>query len=896
MGQTASNQPGEQRRRSTRLLETVPLVVRGVDLLGQPFEERTSTLALSYHGCRYPSKHHLPKNTWLTVEIPEREGEENRRCLRARVAWIQRPRSVRELFQIGVELETPGNVWGVTFPPEDWTSSAPAEMPVSGPAQATGTINREIDLSGFAPAPSAPVPAPLAGYIDRMLADSRLRTQTAGAATAGEEGSPLLHELGVQLERHAEKTMEVAAARVEQLIRRATEESDKERQASAENLRKEWKKEFERFRKEALEQLANQSAEARQSLHSDLAGEWEGNLSRAREMLAELDREARALRAEVSGAAEGTANRLEQLRGELQAAEAAARQRQENQRSAAETMAAEEPIRAAWREQIQAEMTVAREQWSELLQSSLDSAVQRLVARLGENSQNALANAEQRMAARLAEISQPIAQTAAEARETLASVRSALDQEVARARASLGEIEQAANRMSEYSAQLEAASQDTVTELHRRLEGILSTQTAEVNRRAEGLLAGAVERLGALLETAGHESIARTVTEIEARLAPHVERAQDALHQLAAREEQTEETLRIYRERLRQASEQNQRETAAMQAGMVAQSRNDFETVRREAIEKWNQEIEANSVRATHDVAEEMVKTAEWHQRKAQSDLQAIADATLENAARGLDKKSGEAAQKFTGELERQREEQIEQSREQLTAVAGEVAVESRSRFQQATEAAAKSFGQVLENAATQAHERFAATSQVALEERAARLQAIAEELRGKLESEARRFNAEFQARLADETESSVAGAHQALDAQFAAMLESFRAQRDAQEQEWLTGLERLSGESLSQYEERLRTAGDSWMLTSVKKLNEHGQNVIDSLSKNAEKALRNTCSKVFDGLAATMRERLLGKSEAVPSAAGVPLPGEDPTPPEKISVPEPLPLRTAKH
>ena len=42
------------------------------------------------------------------------------RQVRGRVAWIQRPRTVRQLFQVALELELPGNVWGIGFPPEDW--------------------------------------------------------------------------------------------------------------------------------------------------------------------------------------------------------------------------------------------------------------------------------------------------------------------------------------------------------------------------------------------------------------------------------------------------------------------------------------------------------------------------------------------------------------------------------------------------------------------------------------------------------------------------------------------------------------------------------------------------------------------------------------------------------
>ena len=127
MAETATPEPGVQRRRSTRIVRTISLTVRGVDLLSQPFEERTSTLSFNTHGCKYPSKHHLPKNSWITLEIPGREGAERRR-VRARVVWIQKPHSVRELFQIAVELEAPGNIWSLDAPPGDWTNTVPSPL------------------------------------------------------------------------------------------------------------------------------------------------------------------------------------------------------------------------------------------------------------------------------------------------------------------------------------------------------------------------------------------------------------------------------------------------------------------------------------------------------------------------------------------------------------------------------------------------------------------------------------------------------------------------------------------------------------------------------------------------------------------------------------------------
>src|SRR6266852_6091601 len=98
-----------KKRRSTRIVQAVPLLVTGVDALGRAFQERTSSLIINCHGCRYQSKHYVLKNMWVTLEVPHPESGHPARTVRGRVMWIQRPRTVRELFQVGVELEVCGN-------------------------------------------------------------------------------------------------------------------------------------------------------------------------------------------------------------------------------------------------------------------------------------------------------------------------------------------------------------------------------------------------------------------------------------------------------------------------------------------------------------------------------------------------------------------------------------------------------------------------------------------------------------------------------------------------------------------------------------------------------------------------------------------------------------------
>src|SRR5690348_6915542 len=165
------DQARPQRRRSERVSKSLPIVVRGTDLLGQPFEERTATLNFNLHGCRYASRYHLPRNSWVTLEVPRGSEFEN---ARARVAWIQRPHSVREFFQVSVELEAPQNIWGFEPSPEDWAAAESAaseseesresELPNVSEHQVPGAAgesrDRTVDemnaVSASEPIPEAP--------------------------------------------------------------------------------------------------------------------------------------------------------------------------------------------------------------------------------------------------------------------------------------------------------------------------------------------------------------------------------------------------------------------------------------------------------------------------------------------------------------------------------------------------------------------------------------------------------------------------------------------------------------------------------------------------------------------------------------------------------------------
>ncbi len=473
-----------------------------------------------------------------------------------------------------------------------------------------------------------------------------------------------------------------------------------------------------------------------------------------RELMQALDLRGQALREENEAATEAV-GRMAQARLQAEAAEAMG-PAQPVADSSKDRLEAAENAALQWKERLRAEMAIAQAQWDELLQSSLDSNMQRLAAQLSAQSQNMLRSAEEKITERFAELRQPLAQMSAEARESVANVRIVLEEEVSHARNSLADIEHSAGRVREYSAQLEAANHDTLNELHRRLESILETQTEELNRRGERLAAGLAGRVMPELESLTHQFVEKSLADVEGKLTPQFERIPELIRELGAREVQVEEGLRLHRERLRQLSENNQREVSSQLAATLAGVHGDFETARKEALGKWSEELDASGVRASHAASEAIGRASEWFQQEARARLQVLVEQSLVTVGTDFDERTNDAAQRFTAQLDAQSSARLNQIQEQLNSVAGEMTGQTRSQLHEAAEIAASSFGQVVRGISQQEAEQFTAASRDALHARTQQLEEIAEKLVRSADEKAGASFENFRAQMDAHRESSL--------------------------------------------------------------------------------------------------------------------------------------------
>ena len=859
-----SGQPTMQRRRSERVSRSLPVVVRGIDLLGQPFEEKTSTLSLNLHGCRYSSRHHLPKNTWVTLEVPQNAGGVH---VRARVAWIQRPHSTRDYFQVAVELESPANIWEMDL--LNVMETGEVASSIQSHSLEHSSTNEENDLPNRGEIAQQQGPFMSAEPIEKAVEETATTFEVASEPLTGGMSSvadnPLLRDLSAELRRHAKAAVDSEAAATAERIRSSIEEMECKRQEAERNFEC-WKEQFEKAQVDTRTELMAALDCTRSDLHAALRSASESDFEKIRELTESLAQRSEELRAQHDAAMAGI-NRLTEVHLQAEAEESARVTERAKSVPQAQSDVTEIAV-AAWKDRLAEEMSLAKTQWNELLQSSLDSNVQHIAAELTAQSQDTLRVAEEKVAMLVAELRAPLALISADAREAVASVRAVLDEEVSRARASLSDLEQSAGRMREYAAQLEAANHDTLNELHRRLETMLDSQTDELKRRAEKLATGLPAQLMAPLESMAQQITARSVAEVDSKLAPYLKRAPELLHDLSAQQMQLEEWLRLHRERLRQLSENNQREVSAQMSAALAGLTTEMEIRRQRALVMWGEDLDAGGVRASQSASEAIGRASEWFQQEARARLQVLVEQTVVTAGGALDEKTSEAVQKFVLDLDAKAEERVTGFQEELSAAAGDAALHANTRFVEAADAAASSLGHVLRGIADQESERFAATSRDWLDVRGREFEGIVQRVSRDADSAAEvsleRFRAQLDAQLAD----SLSEGRTALASEFHAVLEGYRTKRDAHQKDWAESLDRLTGEAAERYQERLETTRDAWMAASARRLDEHGQDIIDSLKRSTDQALRESCTRMFENLTDLLRGRLAASSGVAGFAA----------------------------
>ena len=326
---SASRLDGEDLRRSSRLERQIPLLISGHDGGGQEFLERTTVVSLNLHGCRYPSRHECALGTWVTLQLAGNALGEQGRNVRAQIKSVHPPPNPRELFQVGVELESPGNIWGISPTPLDWRpllGTMPFGVhtaPATGPSRSSVM---EMPVSGrptVVPAPEPPAEATSStssGNAPAQVLPLRAQEEPPKPQRVVVSAERLLEALQKKLHATAETAVQSAIAKhLDPAVTRALASIEDKHAASVRSLLETLTQQRNSLVRNTREEMAARIEDRMVEVRGRWEDQFEGYRIRAEEIVRRLDRQASEAHQDLAAAKETAERTLRELEPRLKA-------------------------------------------------------------------------------------------------------------------------------------------------------------------------------------------------------------------------------------------------------------------------------------------------------------------------------------------------------------------------------------------------------------------------------------------------------------------------------------------------------------------------------------------------------------------------------------------------
>src|SRR6202521_2319792 len=883
-----------RKRRSTRIVQAVPLVVTGVDALGRPFVERTSSLIINCHGCRYQSKHYVLKNMWVTMEIPHQESGQPPRSVRGRVAWIQRPRTVRQLFQVALELEVSGNVWGIALPPEDWTASpeiAQVEMkldaahgtPQSPPPVAETDApshlgEAEIPPAAWAdnlrlfPSPASATDASLqfARQVARLVADAKQQIQAAAREAASQAVSAERRLSFEQWEQkfaagRAEIANETAHA-IEKFQHEADEHSRTAHAAAVEAMRTELPRwlapQLEQLTRELIGRLSKEGAAQRHEQTHQLESTAETLRTlcqQAEETITRLKTTAEQTETQIAARAEAAARALDETAKQRE--ETAAAQREALSVAADEIQqqvtAALSSAQSSWHGQLASELEATQARWRAAIENTLVEAQDRAAGGLNEHARGLLAQLQEEMARHAAAVGESATSAATETEQRMAALRDALQEQSRRLEAALARATETVERLEHHSAQLERVQQQALAGFQSQLNDALSPHREEAQRRSEALIEEINARVRTTFEEATRQAVAQFDRQIEEMVQPHVSRTEEAIHRLAGGRSLLDAALTLQQDRIRNSAD----EAFADSLARFHDNLGSVEQILQESSQTITgrnlADLEGKVSDLKHQVVEELFKSAEWYEKKAQTQIQNQADRAVEQAANQLREKAGEISSVFASELDHSSRNFVGHTQTQMEEVVRDSFERARALFAEAADTTAAAFTDEIQRTGRQELDGFGEELRRSTNEARTEMNAAQVEMAQRVTSEQEDFLRRFQGAMGGALETGIAEAQKRVQEGFGPLRDAWKSMTDAHQQEMQRVYNEMGEHAAQQHTSRLENVSNQWMLATVASLDHQSREMISEIAATAGEKLREACAQVFAGIGESFRERL---------------------------------------
>jgi BMFP domain-containing protein YqiC len=259
---------------------------------------------------------------------------------------------------------------------------------------------------------------------------------------------------------------------------------------------------------------------------------------------------------------------------------------------------------------------------------------------------------------------------------------------------------------------------------------------------------------------------------------------------------------------------------------------------------------------------DDVLKSAEWYEKKAQTQIQNSTEKVVEQIANQLREKAGEVSSTFAREVDHASRNFVGHTQSQMEEVLRDAFERSRGLFAEAAETTAAAFTDEIQRTARQELAGFGDEVHRATGEMRGEIESARVELALRTTAEQEDFLRRFQSGMNHAMETSLSEAHKNVEASFAPLLESVRNLTSVHQEE-VRGIFRQAGEQAAEeHREKLHGISNQWMLATVASLDQQARGLVNNIAATAEEQIRAACEQVFAEIGETLRDRLANKAK----------------------------------
>ena len=492
-----------------------------------------------------------------------------------------------------------------------------------------------------------------------------------------------------------------------------------------------------------------------------------------------------------------------------------------------------------FREQLTREVEAAQTRLASTLESSLQAAEEKASERFLEKAKN-LRN----------ELLEEVQKKSAAQLEAIEARSRQLEETLARAN-------QATEKLEHYAGRVETVQEQALNGFQSQLDDVLSLHRNELHRQSDSLFEEIHSRIGSSFEAANSKALETFDAQIQSMVLPHVTKAEEAVHRLAGGRSLLDAALTMQQDRIRNSADEAFADSLARfreNLGSVEQILNESA----QAITARNmEELESKAVDLKHHTMEEMFKSAEWYEKKAQTQAQNFTEKLTEQSAAQLREKAGEISSRFATELDHSSRSYLDQTQHQLEDSVRDAFERVRILFTEAADTTSAAFTDEIQRNARQELDGFNELMQKSVEISREKLDVTRVEIAQKVSAEQEEFLRRFHDSMSGAVEKGLHEAQGQVESSFTALLESWKTMNEAKQDELRGSFGKISNESAEQYRNRLENITNTWMVATVATLDHQSRDVIAKIATSAEERLREATAEVFAKFGETLRERL---------------------------------------